>query len=169
VNAKPKRRWYQFSVLTLLMFITAVAAVVGSAQAWRSHRRFCIERTTYHGEMHSKAMVGSLSFPNFELSVDEQIERQEAESAYLKEKRRYHLRLNNAYYDAIWRPWERIWIDESSPPESPISADEDRRAREYYKSMMEAKGYEFITEPNGNEVMRRRPKSSALAPNPSKP
>ena len=92
MSAKSKRRWYQFSILTLLIFITVVATVLGSLQALRSHRRFCVERSRYHSQMYSIARFAPGSLPNFELSEVERIEIRRNEAAMWKRQREYHLR-----------------------------------------------------------------------------
>ncbi|MCE9528754.1 MAG: hypothetical protein K8R36_22130 [Planctomycetales bacterium] len=101
----PKVRWYQFSLRTLLLAITAITVVCGLA----SNYRFCMLQAEFHRERESRLYIAGyfparyLMAPNPELDkfISERMESSED-----------HRRLKVAYLLAAWRPWYRLSIDD---------------------------------------------------------
>ena len=90
-----------------MIVVTLVAACIGVVTGWWNHRKFCRERAFTHVE------ASALAFYDLELRADRNHTSEEKKQLGLKND--YHNRLANAYDHAIWRPWERMWIDESLP------------------------------------------------------
>ncbi len=101
-----KRRWYQFSLKTLLVAVTVAAIGMGTGAGWWNHRQFCRERADQHVKGDHLLFGAELLDWN----------RPEERRGWAKAGRNYHQRLANDYEHAIWRPWERFWIDETPPP-----------------------------------------------------
>ena len=97
MSEKPKRRWYQFSLRTLMAVVTLVAGVLGMALGFRSHKQFCSSQCSYY---FLRAVHMEPDDPQFS-SVEA-----------WKAARLDTLRLASAWYHAEWRPWERLWIDD---------------------------------------------------------
>ena len=116
-----------------MIVVTLAALGTGAVAAWRGHRSFCLERATFHRSKIVEArntfsFVSGLSGSDKEVTAQfvAEIERQEKENVS-------HAAKDSAYQHAIWRPWERFWIDDSVSPreiaEHFKSEDERRDAR----------------------------------------
>ena len=94
VTPTPKRRWCQFSLRTLLVVTTLSALPL----CWWNHRSFCLRRI----EFYSSVSLG-------------------ADTPWQQAVRRieFHQHTADAYQRAIWRPWLRLWIDETPPEPNP--------------------------------------------------
>lgn len=103
--ATPKLRWYQFNLRGLFAIITVVALGTAAGIAWRSHQQFCREQANKHTSIAENEWQNWYSIP---LPTLEQNKQQIALMDY-------HQRQIRAYDHAIWRPWERLWIDETPP------------------------------------------------------
>ena len=133
------RRWYQFSLRMLLAIVTVSALGL----AWWRHRSDCLERSRFHaeqnlalakeilklGQLHGilyafrrydSEAICSLTVMPRESSSGCPMVVFTIHSGNLsdKDKERHaemtrEAELSDQYYHAIWRPWERLWIDES--------------------------------------------------------
>lgn len=89
MNAKPKRRWYQFSLRALLIFMTFTGAAM---PVWWNHRCYCENQADRH---YWKSVPRMYSHHN-EMT---------AESSRAQE-------LAIEYRRAVWLPWLRLWIED---------------------------------------------------------
>jgi hypothetical protein len=114
VKEKPKPRWLQFSLKTLLALVTLAAIVAGVVTAWREHRQFCLRQAQAHESKVNWVGFYSLGIAQGEgeVAAFEPDERNRIASED-------HERLSREYRRAIWRPWLRIGIDDSSAGETP--------------------------------------------------
>jgi hypothetical protein len=133
------RRWYQFSLRMLLAIVTVSALGL----AWWRHRSDCLERSRFHAEQNlARAReisgVEVADRPTYlgkfgcrdsdttyflahehttsgfyvvvlDVSHGKLPEREERLQTELTRE----AELVDQYYHAIWRPWERLWIDEA--------------------------------------------------------
>lgn len=101
----PKGRWYQFTLRTLLLTITAIAVVCGLA----SNYRYCMLQAEFHSERESRLyMAGYFPYRGF-MEPDPELDKFIAERIEGSENNR---RLKEAYTLAAWRPWYRLSIDD---------------------------------------------------------
>jgi len=151
VTATAKRRWYQFSLRTLFLAMALVGIVLGIVLPWRAHRRFCLERAQFHRilkEYDGFEHAGlSLQLIDDLVGTDEQF--RELIIADLKEQderqkkeHENHATLAAAYQRAVWRPWERYWIDDPYPfpaPDPALAAENlaPEGARKVLKALFE--------------------------------
>ena len=146
MSAKPKRRWYQFSLRMLLAALTLAA--VGAA--WWKHRNVCLEQCRFHAQRNAacaKRMFGGDKDNEFEndgwMGLTATISNGSDRYSYnlqssptssghdrwfltvqsgelpdaeqrIQTELTHEAELADRYFHAIWRPWERLWIDE--PP-----------------------------------------------------
>jgi len=97
----------KYSLRSLMIVVTLVATCIGVVTGWWNHRRFCREQAFKHVKASAHA------FYDLALRADTNLTSEEKKLLGLKND--YHTRLANAYDHAVWRPWERMWIDESPP------------------------------------------------------
>ena len=65
VSDKPKRRWYQFSLKTMLVVLTLVSGGLGAGIAIRSHQQFCWARAVHYIEESVKSVsLDRVFWPN---------------------------------------------------------------------------------------------------------
>lgn len=111
-NLMPKRSWFQFSLKTMLLATTLIAGALGAGLAFHSHQQFCWSRAVHYIE---------------ELVASGCLDRAfwEADDPNLTAEQRAAVRLDefnghfaNQWDHARWRPWERLWIDETPPLDS---------------------------------------------------
>jgi hypothetical protein len=124
MNEKPKHRWYQFSLKTLVLAPAFVGIVLGTFLPWRVHRQFCLNRAEFHRSKILDYQGERVEFVSGGLNggTDEEIlailsSQMKAKRERLKQQDDSHKALASAYEHAIWLPWERIWIDDSLPPD----------------------------------------------------
>jgi hypothetical protein len=91
MDAKPKRRWYQFSLRALLVLITLCALSL----CWWNHRSFCLRRAE------------ELST----VSLDAEMKYDDAVHQIL-----FQQRMASEYRRAVRQPWLRLWIDDKRSP-----------------------------------------------------
>jgi hypothetical protein len=97
----PKRRWYQFSLKTMLAMMTAACVATGSTIGCRSHRHYCLEQADYH-RVNARWRIIQIGD-----GFDAQKKEHEATSA--EELR------SAAFYDrALWQPW-LLWSTDAPP------------------------------------------------------
>ena len=107
--AKPKRRWYQFSLKTVLASVTLVAGVLGAGLAFRGHQQFCWSRAVHYLEI----MVDRRDWERVYWPNNPNLTAEHRDTVRLDD---FHVRLANQWDHAQWYPWERLWIDETPPP-----------------------------------------------------
>ena len=95
MSNKPKRRWYQFSLRTLLIFMTFIGV---ATRVWWNHRCYCENQAARH-ELY--ALSGSFSMGSYKLMA--------ARSSRAE-------KLAIEYRRAVWLPWLRLWIDDEEAP-----------------------------------------------------
>lgn len=122
MSDKPKRRWYQFSLRGLLLATALVGLVLGIALPWRAHCRYCLERSAFHNSKLVNYEGEDLQWISGLFGTDEEIKKMlttkmENKREILKKQDDGHKALAAAYEHAVWRPWERYWIDDSLPPD----------------------------------------------------
>ena len=122
VSDKPKRRWYQFSLRTLLLAMTFAGIVFGTVLPWRVHRQFCLSRAELHRSKLLDYQGEDVQFVSGLLGTDEEVlallsAQMKAKYERLKKQDESHKALASAYEHAVWFPWERLWIDDSLPPD----------------------------------------------------
>ena len=110
MSDKPKRRWYQFSLKTLLVVVTVVAGVLGAGLALQSHQHFCWSRAVHY--IDESVDDGTLDRV-FWKANDPRLTAEQRAAVRLDE---FNIRLANQWDHAQWYPWERLWIDETPPP-----------------------------------------------------
>ncbi len=101
MNAKPKRRWYQFSLGALLTLVTLCCLVL---PAWQSHRAFCLSQSERFRPLSDRIELIILGGYEPEEAFQHRME--------LEERQR---QTAAAYRHALWYPWERLWIDNPPP------------------------------------------------------
>jgi hypothetical protein len=97
---KPKRRWFQFSLRTLLVAMTAAAVLTGRVTYLRRMADFHQGQTTWVQK--HRNFLNSVSF---DTPADEWSRLDELEAR--------HARLASEYERASWRPW--LIVQESMP------------------------------------------------------
>ena len=90
-----KRRWYQFSLRSLMVAV-AVAALTAT---WWNHRNYCLTRARVH----------DLSALPIVTSPDRTFRSIPREETMRHER---HERMAGEYRRAVWLPWGRLWIDD---------------------------------------------------------
>ena len=90
VVVTPKRRWFQFSLRTLLVVPLLVGVTIG---LWGCHRDYCLNQARIHSQQ-SEPSTGARS------------------STALRENRIRHQIVAEQYRFAVWMPWQLLWIDE---------------------------------------------------------
>jgi hypothetical protein len=112
LSAKPNRRWYQFGIRTLFVAMT----LVGLGSTWWVHAQFCLRQAANY-----RLMANRPYFPAFfsgppsmwdEHASDEEIKMKRAQKLS-----NHYEGLATTYCHAVWFPWERLWIDETTPRE----------------------------------------------------
>jgi hypothetical protein len=98
VSDKPKRRWYQFSLRTLLIFMTFIGV---ATPAWWSHRCYCETQAARHYLESAPLMVSHKLVA--------------AKSSRAQESLRAQ-KLAIEYRRAVWLPWLRPWIEDEEAP-----------------------------------------------------
>ena len=98
----------KYSVRSLMIVVTLAAVAAGAVGACRGHRQFCRERSNFHYDIAAKSTeeLYNYRFPD-------------GEQERWKAKIDSHCRLGEIYDHAIWRPWERLWIDDREAPSYP--------------------------------------------------
>ena len=82
--------------------------------AWLRHREFCLEKAEEYSR--SQGMV-YVALAGLSMSPEE-LDAEEAKWRAEDQKRdKLYSTLEQAYRHAVWRPWERIWIDDVLPEE----------------------------------------------------
>jgi hypothetical protein len=105
----PNRRWFQFSLKTMLIVMTLAGVSLG----WSNNYRYCAQKAVEHHSEGCKWWLGGHFVSTGELDKELQKKRAEfSKSCYQRVK--YHEQLEIAYKAAAWRPWERFWIND--PP-----------------------------------------------------
>lgn len=146
MTAKPKFRWYQFSLKSLLFAMTLVA--IGSA--WWSHRSFCLEQFRIHADRNgacarkvhdgiitesdftkNDGVIGlgysgagdgsngwgyllevsptSSGYRRWKVTLSETPPVSEQQN---KAEMDREAELADQYFHALWRPWERLGIND---------------------------------------------------------
>jgi hypothetical protein len=114
MSDKPKRRWYQFSLKSLMIAITAGSLALGCWFGWLRNYRECLRLA----EAHEKAAAG------YDKCYDHWIRKTPTGkpdrllmvwSQQADECRQ----LSNAYHRAAWQPWLRLSMRPLFSPESP--------------------------------------------------
>ena len=135
MNTSPKRRWYQFSLRTLLFAMALVGVVLGIVLPWRAHRQFCLERATFHDT--EAAVLADHDFEFQFLSklfesegglLAKATEQMFADIEKARMRAKSHRTLADAYQHAVWRPWERYWIEDPyifPPPDAHLPASSE--------------------------------------------
>jgi hypothetical protein len=104
VTAKPKHRWYQFSLRTLLLLVTLSATATGFG-LWLRHRAFCLDMAAEYAEEQKNMGTSVMVVEGNE--TESELEALQAAGRLKDENRlRNSLRMEQAYRRAIWRPWE---------------------------------------------------------------
>lgn len=106
------RRWYQFNLRGLFAIITVVA--LGSA--WMNHWSYCRQRWSHFVQANDSVALG------YKPAAQRSSKDSKAwllEMDRIDQWREHNVRMAEAYRRAIWRPWERLWIDETPPDRSP--------------------------------------------------
>jgi hypothetical protein len=109
----------KYSLRSLMIEITLVAVIAGVFVAWRDHRVICLERAAYHRSNIVK-LSDSITLVPALYGVDEGEESKlrdvlaQFEAEYNKQRleNASHEAKDSAYQHAVWRPWERLWIDD---------------------------------------------------------
>lgn len=114
MHDKPKRRWYQFSLRSMLVLMLALGLGFGGYTAWQRHRHYCISQC--YRLMDDVAEDGGFAFSLQETeepcSPDELRE--------LEAVNQQRDKVAREYVSAIYQPWERFWMSrEPRPPKRP--------------------------------------------------
>ena len=100
MSDKSKRRWYQFSLQTMLIAMAVASILCG----WVANYRYRVGRAAYHEEkarwclISSKFAIRSLVDAQTRASMDRH-------TAEMRREANEHKRLAEAYGEAAWRPW----------------------------------------------------------------
>jgi hypothetical protein len=103
-----KRRWFRWSLRTMLVVIALVALMLGSGLALRARADRLVKRASWHDEEASRfsfsaklQQIGGLGFPEFK---EREEARQRAEQAIADD----HKSMAAKCRRAIWRPWIQL-------------------------------------------------------------
>ena len=100
--AKPKLRWCQFSLRTLLFVMT----LAGGSLGWIGNFRYCMSRANTHEfEENAYELADRMSVRSFN-SRDDQLGTENNSEYFLRHAEK-HGRLKDAYRHAAWCPWLR--------------------------------------------------------------
>ena len=99
IPVSPKRRWFQFSLMTMLMAMTLVGVVLGRVA-------YLEQRAAFHENESIRYSQQSRDLSPFDNSIHVTPSYdQELENARLISLIQYHLILSKRYRQAVWRPW----------------------------------------------------------------
>lgn len=105
----PKRSWFQFSIKTMMAATTLIALALWVGLAYRSHQQFCWSKAVHYVE----EMVKSRCVDRVYWPYNPNLTAEQRDTVRLDQ---FHVRMGNQWDHAQWRPWERLWIDETPPP-----------------------------------------------------
>jgi hypothetical protein len=125
----------KYSLRSLMIGITLVAVIAGVFVAWRDHRMICLERAAYHRSNIVKPSDSITLVPALyglyggderdESELRDVLAQFVAEDSKQRRENASHEAKDSAYQHAVWRPWERFWIDD------PVTSEE---IAEYFKA-----------------------------------
>ena len=100
MNAKPKRRWYQFSLRTLLILMAIVSVLCG----WVANYQYRMARAADHEEKKMWCLMGC-RFSIRGMVDAETGASMDRHTAEMLRQAGEHQRLAEAYREAAWQPW----------------------------------------------------------------
>jgi hypothetical protein len=116
MSDKRQRRWYQFSLGTMLIVLTLFGTVIGATLAWRTHREYCLRMASNYARQ--QGWTSAIAVNGNETSAE--LEALQAASRLNDQDRdKRYLSIEQAYRRAVWLPWEKLWI-EDAPLDIPI-------------------------------------------------
>ena len=110
----PKHRWFQFSLKAMFIVLTLGGVSLG---CWNNYR-YCVHKAVDHHTEACKWWLG-VHFVYTGSESDESLKQRSKISETCSQHRKYHEQLEVAYKAAAWRPWERLWIDETPMETTP--------------------------------------------------
>ena len=94
VSDKPNRRWYQFSLRTLLIFMAFIGV---AAPVWWNHRCYCENQANEYYLRGAPLMVSHKLMTAKSSRAQESLRAQKIAIEYRR---------------AVWLPWLRLWIED---------------------------------------------------------
>ncbi|MFN0018200.1 MAG: hypothetical protein ACKVP0_08075 [Pirellulaceae bacterium] len=115
----------KYSLRSLMLVVTLVGLALGVVRLWNENRQHCLTRSNYHG--FQMIRVGERLKASHLFEAPEVTKaRQDALNAPYKYHNDENNRLREAYNEAVWRPWMRLWIDRESDASPEIIFPRDK-------------------------------------------
>jgi hypothetical protein len=121
MTAKPKRHWFQFSLRTMLVFITLVCTAAGLFAMFTRSRHFQEQAAFHRNQLpQPKDKLRRNSLHRYmESSLKSYNRRSKAEAEYYFAKIRFHQQAADAFDQAARQPWRNPLIPSApgAPPD----------------------------------------------------
>jgi hypothetical protein len=114
---RPRRRWLQFRLRTLFIFMTMAAVALW----WWNHRAYCLQKAHEHGieglvfHIRGSIVVTSGVLEPGPVPAKRQVVTED--QVRYRRLADHQEQVATAYRRAVYQPWLRWWIDEAPPRE----------------------------------------------------